>query len=65
MTESLPGNRCNRVKLLILVHIFNTLSENYEQLLKKVLAIFKPGKMNVTIMANEVESSELSFDKMF
>ena len=29
--------------------------ENYEQLLKKVIAIFKPGKMNVTIMANEVQ----------
>lgn len=28
--------------------------ENYDQLMKKIIDIFKPGKMNVTIMANKV-----------
>ena len=30
-------------------------SENYDQLMKKIIDIFKPGKMNVTIMANKVQ----------
>ena len=29
-------------------------NENYEELLKQVIEIFKPGHINVTVMANKV-----------
>ena len=31
--------------------------ENYEELLKQVIEIFKPGHINVTVMANKVSSN--------
>ena len=33
--------------------------ENYEELLKQVIEIFKPGHINVTVMANKVSQNPM------